>query len=325
MKRSQISQRSTCASFPAKARNQRRNCFEGAAKFWVLLILAACFSQAFGQIQSTASCSQGKGYWDVLSVMMMDPGLAAGYHMEGLTNGLPSAYIYTLWDESQSKVYYVKNPQGNPWDINLYDSSYIYQWVTELQTWNGANHWNDPTSCKKFNNASENGRSDYSMRWAARCAVPGGANSSFWNPPPSTQPHNTNYYTYVHQDAQSKDQNLGYALLELKETGSITVTDHRAVPVKKFSATTLPLQYTYGCSVGGNVNSCQSREIFEYGIDTDVNPVDHIKHSYGWVRWRLYANSTGGNKDVAAKWVLKNTSTTDQLMPGQVNLNFQCF
>ena len=57
--------------------------------------------------------------------MMMDPGLAASYHMEGITNGLPSSYVYTIWDQSQSKVYYIKNPQGNPWDINLYDSNYI--------------------------------------------------------------------------------------------------------------------------------------------------------------------------------------------------------
>jgi hypothetical protein len=69
-----------------------------------LLALAACMGAtfAFGQIQSTTSCSQGQ--WDVLSVMMMDPGLAEGYHMEGLTNGSPSAYIYTQWDSSQNKL-----------------------------------------------------------------------------------------------------------------------------------------------------------------------------------------------------------------------------
>jgi len=290
-----------------------------------LLLLVACFSSAFGQIQSTIACAQGRGYWDVLSVMMMDPGLAAGYHMEGLTKGLPSSYIYTIWEENQSKVYYVKNPQGNPWDINLYDSNYVYQWVTELQTWNGKNHWNDPTSCKKFNNGSQNSTADFSMRWAARCAVPGGANSSFWNPPPTTQPNNTNYYTYVDEQLQSEPQNLGYSWLELKATGTIKITDNRAVPAKRFSITTMPLQYTYSCSVSGNINSCQSREVFDYGLDTNVNPVDNIKHSYGWVRWRYYVNSTGGNKNAPAIWVLSNTSTSDQLMPGQVNLNFQCF
>jgi hypothetical protein len=280
---------------------------------------------AFSQIQSTIACTSGYGYWDVLSVMMMDPGLASSYHMEGITNGLPSSYIYTQWDQGGSKVYYVKNPQGNPWDINLYDSNYIYQWVTELGMWNGVNHWNDPTSCKKFNNGSQNNLSELSMRWAARCAAPGGKNSMFWNPPPAIQPNNTNYYTYVDQVLQDPAQNLGYSRLAVGRTGTITITDHRANPPQAFSITTLPLQYTYSCSVSQNLKSCKFREIFEYGVDTNVNPVDNFKHSYGWIRWRYYTNSTGGNPDVAPIWVLANTSTSNQLMPGQVSPNFQCF
>jgi hypothetical protein len=293
-----------------------------------LLAVALCFSlqpSAFGQVQSTTSCPAGHRYWDVLSVMMLDPGLADNYHMEGITDGLPSAYVYTIWDKNESKIYYVKNPQGNPWDINLYDSNYIYQWVTELGTWNGVNHWNDPTSCKKFNNGSQNSTANLSMRWAARCAAPGGENSSFWNPPPSTQPNNTNYYTYVDQELKSPDQNLDYSRLELLATSEIPIADHRANPPRWFSVTTLPLQYTYSCSAFQNINSCKFREIFEYGVDTDVNPVDRVKHSYGWIRWRYYINSTDGDPHVPAKWKLSNMSTSDQLMPGQVNINFQCF
>jgi hypothetical protein len=293
-----------------------------------LLAVAACLPlapSAFGQIQSTISCAAGHGYWDVLSVMMMDPGLASGYHMEGITNGLPSSYIYTIWDQSQSKVYYVKNPQGNPWDINLYDSNYIYQWVTELGVWNGVNHWNDPTSCRKLNNGSQNNTADFSMRWAARCAAPGGANSSFWNPPPPNLSHNTNYFTYVEQVLQSQSQDLNYARLKLLTTGKMTITDHRANPPQSFSITTLPLQYTYSCSASENVNSCKFREVFDYGVDTGVNPVDEVRHSYGWVRWRYYTNSTGGNPKAKAVWVLQNTSSSNRLMPGQVNINFQCF
>jgi hypothetical protein len=293
-----------------------------------LLAVAACLPlapSAFGQIQSTISCPSGHGYWDVLSVMMMDPGLASGYHMEGLSGGLPTSYIYTIWDQSQTKLYYVKNPQGNPWDINLYDSNYIYQWVTELDQWKGVNHWNDPTSCKKFNNASENNTADFSMRWAARCAAPGGANSSIWNPPPTTQPNNTNYYTYVDQVLQTPSQNLGYSWLELTATSTMDITDHRADPPEQFSVTILPLQYTYSCSVSQNVNSCKFREVDDYGLDTTVNPVDKIKHSYGWIRWQYYTNSTGGNPKIAANWVLENSSTSNNLMPGQVTANFQCF
>jgi hypothetical protein len=331
MKRPLVRLHSTCATNPTKSEGSeaifdRRGC---RFVFTFCLLVFATFLSAtpltFGQIQSTTSCPAGKGYWDVLSVMMMDPGLAADYHMEGITGGLPSSYVYTLWDESQSKVYYTKNPQGNPWDINLYDSNYIYQWITELQSWNGVNHWNDPKSCRKFNNASENDLADFSMRWAARCAVPGGANSSIWNPPPTVQPNNTNYYTYVDQTQQSLAQNLGYSLLELTGTGSMTITDHRATPPKEFSITTLPLIYSYSCSISGNVNSCKSHEIFEYGVDTKVNPVDNIRHSYGWVSWRLYVNATAGNPDLPAIWVLSNITISNQLMPGQVSVNFQCF
>lgn len=280
---------------------------------------------AFGQIQPTISCPSGHGYWDILSVMMMDPGLAANYHMEGIKDGLPSAYVYTFWDSSQSKLYYTKNPQGNPWDINLYDSNYIYQWITELGVLNGVNHWNDPKSCRKFNNGNECSTSDLSMRWAARCAVPGGEKGQFWNPPPSAQPNNTNYLTYIDQELQSPAQNLDYSRLKLMPTRAMTITDHRANPPRQFSITILPLQYDYTCSVLNDANSCKFREVFEYGVDTDVNPVDNIKHSYGWIRWYYFINSTEGNPDVPAVWVLANSSTSDQLMFGQVSVNFQCF
>ncbi len=298
------------------------------AVVFVLLAMAAGLplaTPALSQIQPTISCPSGHDYWDILSVMMMDPGLAPSYHMEGITNGLPSSYVYTIWDQSQAKLYYVKNPQGNPWDINLYDSNYIYQWVTELGLFKGVNHWNDPTSCKKFNNGGQNGTSDLSMRWAARCAAPGGDNSSFWNPPPAHQPYNTNYYTYVEQTLQSPAQSLNYSRLEVKPIGSMTITDHRANPPRSFPITTLPLQYTYSCSVSENVNSCKFREVFEYGLDTHANPVDNVKHGYGWIRWRYYINSTAGNPRVPPVWVQANISTSDQLMPGQVSLVFQCF
>jgi hypothetical protein len=286
---------------------------------------------AVGQIQSTISCPAGNGYWDILSVMMMDPGLASGYHMEGYgSNGDPDAYIYTTWDSSDTKVYYVKNPQGNPWDINLYDSQpsipqqgYIYQWVTELDEYNGTNYWNDPTSCRKFNNGSDSSTADYSMRWAARCAAPGGTNSSIWNNKTVT-PYNTNYYTYVDKVIQSPSQNLDWANLQLLPTSTMTITDTRGP--QTFSITTLPLQYTYTCSVNGNLNSCQSQEVFQYGLDTTVNPVDGVKHSYGWVSWALYSNATGGDPNQTASWGSPTQTTINNyLVAGQVPINFQCF
>jgi hypothetical protein len=326
MKRSLDFARCSCAQHTPRRRHRQNR----VRSVWIS-VLAFCVTafslsaSVLGQVQSTTACHEELGEWDVLSVMMMDPGLAADYHMEGITNGLPSAYIYTSWDPSQNKLYYVKNPQGNPWDINLYDSNFVYQWVTELQEWNGVNHWNDPTSCKKFNNGSQNSTADLSMRWARRCATPGGLNSSIWNSPPPVQSSNTNYYTYVDQTLQSEPQNLDYSFLQLARTGSMVITDNRANPPRQFSITTLPLEYHYSCGAAGNVRSCKSLEIFDYGVDTTVNPVDKIKHSYGWVQWRYYANSTGGNPDIPAIWELQNSSTTDQLTKGQVSIRFQCF
>jgi hypothetical protein len=314
-----------------RAKERKTNYLVRTARYGLifgLLMLAASFTlspTAFGQVQQTISCPAGHGYWDVLSVMMMDPGLAADHHMEGFTKGVPSAYIYTRWDPSDSKIYYTKNPQGNPWDINLYDSNYVYQWVTELDEYNGVNHWNDPKSCRKFNNGHETSTSDFSMRWAPRCAAPGGENSTLWNSIPSSSKISTKYFTYVDHVQQTLVQDLDYAQLELEPTGTLEITDHRADPPRSFSITTLPLDYTYSCTVQGNTNSCKFREVFEYGIDTNVNPVDKIKHTYGWVRWRYYINSTHGNKDMDADWVLNNTSMTDNLMPGQVPPKFECF
>jgi hypothetical protein len=328
MKHSQVFLHPSCVTTPV-TRTKGSSLLKRTCRFvcvFGFLAFAACLPfplAAFGQIQSTITCPAGHGYWDVLSVMMMDPGLAAGYHMEGITDGLPSAYIYTIWDPTQTKVYYVKNPQGNPWDINLYDDNYIYQWVTELDDWDGVNHWNDPTSCKKFNNGFDTSTSDFSMRWASRCAAPGGENSTIWNSPPPSEPYSTNYYTYIDQVIQSP-QNLSNSLLRLGKTTTMPITDNRADPPITFPITILPLEYIYSCK-SQEISSCLYREVFDYGLDTTVNPVDHIKHSYGWVNWTYYVNTTGGNVDLDPVWELSNTTTQNQVMPGQVNINFQCF
>lgn len=72
--------------------------------------------------------------YDMLDWMTMDADLAAGFHMTG-THDL---YSVVLGD----KFYWVKSPNGYPWDIQLYDSKYIYLWITEQD-------WLDPFSYKK--------------------------------------------------------------------------------------------------------------------------------------------------------------------------------
>jgi hypothetical protein len=293
---------------------------------------------SFGQIQSTITCTSGN--WDVLSLMMMDPTLASSYHMEGdyASNGGPGSYMYTTWSQSENKVWYIKNPQGNPWDINLYDNQpsiasqgYVYQWVTELDNWptpTSTDYWGDPKSCKKFNNGFDNENnhdSDESFIWAPRCGVPDGANSSSWNPTPTQafQDYNSNYYVYIDQVMQSGSYNLDNALVELKGPGTIAIYWGGNNSTESWTANTISVQYTYTCSQE-NVNYCTDREVFDYAYDANPNPQDQLKHSYGWVHWRHYKNSSAPGDP--ANWgnpVAENTF--NHVVSGQTTANFQCF
>lgn len=290
------------------------------------------------QIQSTITCQSGN--WDVLSLMMMDPTLTPGYHMEGdYTGDLPGSYMYTAWSQSDTKVWYIKNPQGNPWDINLYDTQpgiasqgYVYQWVTEVDNWpnpNSPSYWNDPKSCKKFNNGFDNSDkhdSDESFRWAPRCGVPDGANSSYWNQTPTPQPppdYNSNYYVYIDQVLQSDSYNLKNALVELKGPGTIAIYWGGSNSTETWTANTISVQYTYTCSQQ-NVNYCTDREVFDYAYDVNPNPQDGLKHAYGWVQWRHYKNSSSPGDP--ANWgtpVAQNLF--NHVVSGQTTANFQCF
>lgn len=289
----------------------------------ILLFLTA---PAQAQIKYTTTCPAGQ--WDVLSVSVLDPGLAGNYYMTGSLNGTQTSYVFTTWDQNANKVYYVKNPQGYPWDINLYDGNYIYQWITE-------NVWSDPYTYKKFNNGSGSSTADYSFRWAPRCGAPG--SWSVWNPPPSSQPYNSRFE--IHPTDTSSHPNssvectmpdtvskLGYTLLELKSVATFTIQDYRTNPATTITASDLPLQYTWGCS-SQDVNSCSDREVFDYAVDSTPNPVDNVKHSYGWVQWRHYSNTNLGKG--SAVWSETQYSTHDQLKlktsSSEGNPDFPCF
>jgi hypothetical protein len=246
------------------------------------------------------------------------------------SDGAPGAHMYTNWSQNDSKVWYIKHPQGNPWDINLYDSTYVYQWVTEVDKWptpTSHNYWGDPTSCKKFNNgfnSADGHNSDESFRWAARCAIPGGVKSSYWNsvrtqtPPPD---YNTNYYVYLDQALQKARYGLGDALVELKVFGTIAIYWGGSGSTTSWTANTVSVQYTYSCSAQ-DVNTCKDREVFDYAYDNANNPHDLLKHSYGWVHWAHYTNSTN-----PANWGTAPVAETtfNHVVPGQTTPNFQCF
>ncbi len=296
-----------------------------------LVALVATFfwfaSSAVAQVQSTITCPAGQ--WDVLSVSMLDPGLVGQhYHMQNSAGGSATAYKFTTWIPSENKLYYVKNPQGYPWDINLYDSNYIYQWITEVT-------WTDPYQYKKFNNGTGSSTADFSFRWAPRCGTPGSSN--MWNPPTAGAQYNSRFEIHPQNPTQQpsmsecslpyKESYLGYTLLELKSVASITLHDTRTNPPTTINAQDLPLQYTWGCG-SEDVNSCTDREVFDYAVDQNPNPVDGLKHSYGWVKWRHYKNTNFGTGN-PANWSQDNEGLEDYLVANSpVNegtVDFPCF
>jgi len=74
----------------------------------------------------------------MLDWMTLDSNLRTTYHMEGTSNPL---YTNML----SGKFYWIKGGLGYPWDVQLYDSKYVYLWITELS-------WTVPQSYKKFTN-----------------------------------------------------------------------------------------------------------------------------------------------------------------------------
>src|SRR5437899_2990355 len=100
--------------------------------------------------ESTIACPSGT--YDMLDWMTLDSDLRATYHMEGTSNPL-----YT--NMMSGKFYWIKGGLGYPWDIQLYDSKYIYLWITELS-------WTVPQSYKKFTNNTN-------LPLVPRCATAG--------------------------------------------------------------------------------------------------------------------------------------------------------
>ncbi len=224
------------------------------------LMLGACLaftSTSFAQIQLPISCPTGHSYWDTPSILVMNPGLATNHHMKGFdpTTGNPALCLHRVVQSNNritrsgtSRIRKAIHGTSSCMTFSQ-DSSqgYIYQWVTELDTLNGVNHWSDPTSCRKHNNGSGSSTADLSYPVVARCAAPGGENSSFWVAPPPAQPFNTQYYTYVNGAIQPP-QNLQNSLMELKGPGGPLTLYWGSDMSQPFSVNTLIFQYTYSCS-----------------------------------------------------------------------------
>ena len=64
----------------------------------------------------------------MLDWLTMDSDLRGSHYFTNSSNPL---YTVVYTGGTSPKFYWLKGSAGYPWDINLYDSSFIYRWVTE--------------------------------------------------------------------------------------------------------------------------------------------------------------------------------------------------
>ena len=121
-----------------------------------LLTIALVFGGLAGRnaaiAEQTKVCPSGQ--IDVLDWATLDSDLRSSKHMVGNTS---SSVLYTA--VYPDKYYWLKSNTGDTWDINLYDSTYIYQWITETG-------YGTPTNYKRYS-------PDTKVPWMFRCATPG--------------------------------------------------------------------------------------------------------------------------------------------------------
>ena len=199
----------------------------------VCLVVALCSGFSVNaHAESTMKCPTGT--YDMLDWMMLDSSLRGVYHMEGSANPLYS----NLRD---GKFYWTKGANGAPWDIQLFDSKFIYLWITEYD-------WNDPHTFKKF-------AGNTNMPLVPRCAKGGFPGSTITVP-------NTSYQTYTdctHYTTQTLLKGVNQVWGPYKMTlGGILPKN---LPV-------LVASYRYNCD--SNYGNCRDKEEYylaqKYGL-----------------------------------------------------------
>ena len=203
-----------------------------------------------GASASATTCTASQ--YDMMSWFAMGSTWSQQYHLTGNANPL---YTY----RSNGVFYWVKGASGYPWDVNYFDSNYIYQWATEY-------NWNDPTSYKAFTSTT-------TMPWSKRCV----------DKPPSGQ-YGTKlatvtlpsspYTIYGGNCTATSSNDLGYVVNEI--WGPTPLSLGGTLPN---NALTLTLSYRYSCD--SSYNNCTYKEAFDFQV------------TYGLVRWTYYTLQNG--------------------------------
>ena len=210
------------------------------------LLAAVCLSivTAFGfstkaHAEATMNCPAGT--YDMLDWMTLYSSLRGSYHVAGNANPL-----YTSM--GAGKFYWTKGANGTPWDIQLFDSKYIYLWITEL-------NWNNPHTFKKFANNTN-------LPLVPRCAKAGFPGSSIYVP-------NTSYRTYT-DCSHYTTQNLLKGINQV--WGPYTVSLGGMLPN---NMQVLVASYRYNCN--SNYGNCGDKE--EYYLAQKYGLVQWVHYS----------------------------------------------
>lgn len=207
-----------------------------------LICVSVAFAFSFGVrpaiAEPTMACPSGT--YDMLDWMTMDSSLRGSYHMAGNANPL-----YT--NMASGKFYWTKGANGEPWDIQLVDSSFIYLWITEL-------NWTDPHTFKKFTGKNE--------PLVPRCAKAGFPGSTIKVP-------NTSYQTYsdcTHYVTQNLKQGINQVW------GPYWISLGGTLPS---SLKVLVASYRYNCD--SNYGNCGDKE--EYYLAQKYGLVQWVHYS----------------------------------------------
>lgn len=202
--------------------------------FLLLLMLAACARRPPTSVPP-ASLPAAKlhcpaGQEDMLR--WFTPG-DVSWHAEGNHNPLYNAVL-------PDRFYWTKSAKGWPWDIQLYDTRYIYLWITE-------NGWSSPASFKQFEDKNE--------PLAPRClALTGGKDATITVPDTRYKVFTSCSRYTVKNLRKGVNEVWGPYPMKWKALGG--------------SAATVVVSYRYNCD--DHYGSCRDKELYylvkDYGL-----------------------------------------------------------
>ncbi len=161
---------------------------------------------------------------------------------------------YNVLYPTSGTFYWIKSPNGFPWDVDTFDDKYVYQWITEYD-------WNDPTTYKIFQKP---------LPWMPRCVdipqAPGKLTTITLAPEDSTYDLHTSCSSFT-------TKQLSYVVNELWGPSNMSFGGTPAKP-------TLTLVYRYACDK--DYSKCTYKEEF------------YLQEDMGLVQWKYYALDSNG-------------------------------